>query len=65
MLPRATVISEVMTVDEKLRKLIVADATSTEIEEYQVQNGMINILESGKIKIKNKITSATEVARVM
>lgn len=60
-----TVISEVMTVDEKLRKLIVADATSTEIEEYQVQNGMINILESGKIKIKSKITSATEVARVM
>lgn len=60
-----TVINEIMSIDEKLRRLIVAGATSSEIEDYQIQNGMVSILESGKNKIRSKVTSATEVARVM
>ncbi len=58
-------IEEVLVVDHDIRKMIIERSTSQEIEKRSVELGLTTLLESGKNKVKNKLTSAAELARVI
>jgi type IV pilus assembly protein PilB len=55
---------EVMVVSEEIRSLTVARATSEEIENAAIANGMQTLREDGLDKVRLGITSISEVARV-
>lgn len=58
-------IEEVLTVDNAIRKLIIDRATSQEIQQRAEELGMISLLEAGRQRLKDRHTSATELARVI
>lgn len=58
-------IEEVMPVTDEIRKLMLARATTRQLEEQAVKNGMVPLLESGISKIRHKQTSFMELARVL
>ncbi|MDR1032463.1 MAG: Flp pilus assembly complex ATPase component TadA [Candidatus Nomurabacteria bacterium] len=55
---------EVMDIDETIQKLIVARATSGEIQKAAVANGMITMRQDGFLKVLNGVTTIEEVNRV-
>lgn len=55
---------EVMDVTEEIQKLIVARATSAEIQRMAVQQGMITMRQDGYLKALAGITTLEEVNRV-
>ncbi len=60
-----TCIEEVLTLDDEVRRLIVQEATAGDIEAKAIELGMATIYDSGMMKLRNKITSAAELARVL
>jgi len=54
---------EVMEVDDELRELILSGASSIELREKAVENGMLTLRGSGLHKIREGITSLEEVLR--
>ncbi|MEM8960321.1 MAG: type IV-A pilus assembly ATPase PilB [Acidobacteriota bacterium] len=54
---------EVMRVDDDLRDLILNGATSVEIREQAIENGMLTLRRSGLIKIRDGLTTIEEVVR--
>ncbi|MEM1178942.1 MAG: type IV-A pilus assembly ATPase PilB [Acidobacteriota bacterium] len=54
---------EVMRVDDDLRDLILSGASSIELREKAVENGMITLRGSGLQKIRDGLTSIEEVVR--
>lgn len=58
-------IEEVLVVDNDIRKMIIDRATSQEIEKKAVELGLVTLLEAGRTKVRNKLTSAAELARVI
>lgn len=58
------VISELLDIDQEIGELIVNRATPLTIFDKAVEKGMIPMLESGLIKIKNGTTTPEEVLRV-
>ncbi|MEM8994857.1 MAG: type IV-A pilus assembly ATPase PilB [Acidobacteriota bacterium] len=54
---------EVMRVDDDVRDLILSGASSIELREKAVENGMITLRGSGLQKIRDGMTSIEEVAR--
>ena len=54
---------EVMCVDDDLRELILSGASSIELREKAVENGMITLRGSGLHKVREGITSLEEVLR--
>lgn len=55
---------EVMDVNEEIQKLIVARATSSEIQRKAVEQGMITMRQDGYLKALQGITTIEEVNRV-
>ena len=49
---------------DRIKKLIIQKATSTQIKELAVAEGMSTMFEDGLVKAKNGITSIEEVLRV-
>ncbi|MDD2997834.1 MAG: ATPase, T2SS/T4P/T4SS family [Candidatus Riflebacteria bacterium] len=58
-------IEEVLIVNNDIRKLIIERATSQEIERVAAEQGLTTLIEAGKAKLKNRLTSAVELARVI
>ncbi len=54
---------EVMEVDDELRELILSGASSIELREKAVENGMITLRMSGLQKIRDGVSSRDEVVR--
>ena len=55
---------EIMTVTDEIRSLVVQRASSDEIGEVAVAQGMRRLRDDGLEKIRAGITSVAEVARV-
>lgn len=60
-----TCIEEVLMMNEEIRKLVVEGGTASDLEKLAKNQGMISIYDSGIIKLKEKTTSAAELARVL
>ncbi len=54
---------EVMEITEDVRELILAGASSIELKRKAVEEGMINLRESGLQKLRDGITTVEEVVR--
>jgi type IV pilus assembly protein PilB len=54
---------EVMVIDDDMRELILSGASSYDLRQKAIQNGMISLRESGLRKIRDGLTSVEEVAR--
>ena len=54
---------ELLTMNEAIRRAISRNASSTEIAELAVQNGMIPLLDDGLKKVEMGITTKAEVTR--
>jgi type IV pilus assembly protein PilB len=57
-------IREVLEVSAKIKELIIASASSDEIQKIAEEEGMITMLEDGFIKAAQGLTSIEEVLRV-
>ncbi len=60
-----TCIEEITIVDNEIRQKIIERATSQELEDTAIKQGTVTLKESGINKIRNHVTSATELARVL
>ena len=60
-----TGIYEIMVVNEDIRGMILRRATSTEIMDAAVKNGMETLLDSGIAKVRQGITSLEEVLSIV
>ncbi len=56
---------EALTITENLKKMIIDRASSSEIKEEAIREGMITMVEDGIIKAALGITSVEEVLRVL
>ena len=54
---------EAMDIDDDIRELILSGASSHELRQAAVQNGMIGLRESGLQKIRDGVTTMDEVIR--
>ncbi len=54
---------EVMEINEELRELIIAGASTSELRRRAIELGMLTLRRSGLEKVKNGITSVEEVLR--
>jgi type IV pilus assembly protein PilB len=54
---------EVMEITEDVRELILAGASSIELKRKSVEEGMINLRESGLQKLRDGVTTVEEVVR--
>jgi type IV pilus assembly protein PilB len=52
-----------MEIDDEIRELILSGASSIELREKAVENGMITLRMSGLQKIRDGMTSVEEVVR--
>jgi general secretion pathway protein E len=59
-----TGIYELLVIDDEIRKLILAHASSQEIRERAVQSGMTTLRQDGWRKIQEGITTVEEIIRV-
>lgn len=57
-------IYEVLTVSEKIMKLILQRASTAEIEKQSIEDGMITMKQDGYLKVLEGITTLEEVLRV-
>jgi type IV pilus assembly protein PilB len=55
---------EVMDVNEEIQKLIVAHATSADIQRKAIEQGMVTMRQDGYLKALQGITTIEEVNRV-
>lgn len=60
-----SVIAEILTVNENIRDLILANASSQEIKQAAVNNGMRTLFEDGLDKVIAGQTSLSEILRVI
>ena len=58
-------VEEITIVNPDIRKAIIARATSQELEAVAVKAGTVVLKEAGLNKLRNRVTSATELARVL
>lgn len=57
-------IYEVLAITDNIKKLIVANATSTEIQDDAIKNGMLTMQDDGLIKAMVGLTTIEEIMRV-
>ena len=55
---------EILRVSEGIRNLIMANATSDDIEKQAKKEGMMTMLEDGVVKCVQGITTIEEILRV-
>ncbi|MCP3965535.1 MAG: Flp pilus assembly complex ATPase component [Lentisphaerae bacterium] len=58
-----TGIYELLMIDDEVRRAVIANSSSAEINKIGVKNGMIPLLEDGMRKVKEKITTQAEIKR--
>lgn len=58
-------VQEVLIVDEKIKELVVDDASEQVLKQYAVNKEMKTLLEDGIMKVKDGITSYEELIRVI
>ncbi|MBF0546421.1 MAG: Flp pilus assembly complex ATPase component TadA [Candidatus Riflebacteria bacterium] len=58
-------IEEVLPIDDEIRKLMLERATNQQIEAEAITRGMVSLKTAGIDKIKSKLTSFAELARVL
>lgn len=58
-----TGIYELLLIDDEIRKAIVTNSSSTEINRIGIKNGMIPLLDDGMRKVKEKVTTEAEIKR--
>ena len=58
-------VQEILTVDDKVEKMIVKGADEIDIKEYAQSQGMIDLKHDGIEKVKQGLTSYQELARVI
>jgi general secretion pathway protein E len=56
---------ELLTVTNQIRQMFTAGASSAEIREAAIKNGMISMIKDGFIKVKQGLTTPTEVLRTV
>ena len=54
---------EVLVMSEKTRSLILKGASAAEVKEAAVGEGMITLLKDGMLKVKQGMTTVSEVLR--
>ncbi len=59
-----TVISELLEMNEGIRKLVVEKETASKIKEESIKNGMVTMFEDGVQKILSGVTTLSEVLEV-
>src|SRR6202522_3261429 len=57
-------IFELMEMNDELRQLVMANADATKISETALRGGMRNLREDGWLKVRNGLTTASELTRV-
>lgn len=57
-------IHEVLEVSESIKEMVVRNATSDEIENRAIEEGMLTMLDEGFIRAAQRVTSIEEVLRV-
>jgi len=57
-------IFELMEMNDELRQLVMANADATKISETALRGGMRNLREDGWLKVRNGVTTASELTRV-
>jgi len=57
-------VHEILRVSEGIRNLIMANATSDDIEKQAKKEGMMTMLEDGIVKCVQGITTIEEILRV-
>jgi type II secretory ATPase GspE/PulE/Tfp pilus assembly ATPase PilB-like protein len=57
-------IYELLVIDEEIRKMVLKDVDSTQIREVAKERGMMTLLEYGLQRIKDGVTTLSEVLRV-
>ncbi len=60
-----TCLEEITIIDDEIQKKIIERATSNEIEEVAIKEGTVVLKEGGLNKVRARITSATELVRVL
>jgi len=58
-----TVVFEILTVTDKIRKLVINRASGSQIRAQAIEDGMISMLNDGMRKVKAGITTPSEVLR--
>lgn len=56
-------IHEVMTIDDRMRELIASSASVEELRQTAQENGMIQLMEDGIMKVSEGVTTVHEVMR--
>ena len=56
-------IFEIMHISDEIRTLVLKGATSAELREQAIEEGMITLLRDGMLKVKADITTPSEVLR--
>ena len=57
-------IFEILEVSKEIAKLITEKASSEQIRQQAIKEGMLTLLEDGFAKAKNGVTSIEEILRV-
>jgi type II secretory ATPase GspE/PulE/Tfp pilus assembly ATPase PilB-like protein len=58
-----TGIFEILKTSDEIKTLLVKGATSSVLREQALKEGMVTLLRDGMIKVKENITTPTEVLR--
>ncbi|MEF9933577.1 MAG: GspE/PulE family protein [Cetobacterium sp.] len=56
-------VEETLEIDSDIKEMILKESSSFEIEEKALEKGMISLIENGKIKVKDGVTSMSEIIR--
>ncbi len=57
-------IFELLTIDDAIRKAVIAELDSEEINKIAIENGMVPLLENGMKKVMEGETTETEISRI-
>ncbi len=57
-------ISEVFSMNENLEKLVTSHATTSQVQDQAIADGMVTMQQDGYLKVLNGLTTIEEVARV-
>jgi general secretion pathway protein E len=58
-----TGVFEILTMTERIRQKIIANATSHQIREQAIEDGMVPMIHDGMLKVKEGITTPGEIMR--
>ncbi|AII59896.1 secretion system protein E [Dehalococcoides mccartyi] len=54
---------EIMTISDEIRRLMLSGASPSEIHAQSIKDGMITMMKDGMLKVKDNITTPSEVLR--